>query len=119
MIPRKLILCALVAGGLAGCGDAHLGELYGRRTRGAFDAQAQAQAPAKGADPGALDADDAKLTLARQRGRGALGAPGAASASGLSGSAGFGGGAGGAPILGGSGGGAPAPSTPYRLDAIR
>src|SRR5262249_21163895 len=61
--------------GLSGCGDAHLGDYYGRRTHTAFDAQAQA----KGGDSaGTLDADDAKITLARQRGRALPGTPGAA-----------------------------------------
>jgi len=104
----------------AGCGDAHLGDAYGRRTHNAFEAQAQA----KGADSaGTLDADDAKITLARQRGRAVPGTPGAAY-----------GAAPGAPYSGTSYGGSPgssssgmtsagipasSPSTPLRLDAVR
>lgn len=113
---------AMVATGLSGCGDAHLGDYYGRRTHTAFEAQAQA----KGADSaGTLDADDAKITLARQRGRAVPGTPGA----------GYGG-TPGAPITGTSYGGSPypgssstgmtsagipasSPSAPIRLDAVR
>lgn len=112
---------AMVATGLSGCGDAHLGDAYGRRTHSAFEAQAQA----KGAESaGTLDADDAKITLARQRGRAVPGTPGAYGANP------------GAPTTGTSYGGSPypgasstgmtsagipasSPSAPIRLDAVR
>jgi len=113
---------AMIAIGVSGCGDAHLGDYYGRRTHNAFDAQAQA----KGGDSaGTLDAEDAKITLARQRGRALPGTPGAAY-----------GAAPGAPYTGTSYGGSPypgasstgmtsagipasSPTAPLRLDAVR
>jgi hypothetical protein len=103
----------------AGCGDAHLGDAYGRRTHNAFEAQAQA----KGADAaGTLDADDAKITLARQRGRAVPGTPGAAY--GAAPGASYGGTSYGSPGSSSSGmtsAGIPAssPSSPLRLDAVR
>jgi hypothetical protein len=113
----------LTAVGLTGCSDAHLGDYYGRRTRTAFEAQAQAQAK-PGDSAGSLDADDAKITLARQRGRALPGTPGAAmggypgttygaspypSAAGMAGSSGM------------TSAGIPAspPTGPIRLDAVR
>jgi len=102
----------------SGCGDAHLGDGYGRRTRNAFDAQAQAKG---GESAGGLDADDAKTTLARQRGRALPGAPGAAAIGGLPGSGGmtYGGSSGGMSSTTSAGIPASTPSAPVRLDAVR
>jgi hypothetical protein len=76
------ILCAAVFGALgagilvgAGCADTHLGDGFGRRAHSALEAQAQARGV--GDSAGSLDSDDAKITLARQRGRAIPGAPGA------------------------------------------
>ena len=114
---------AMVVTGLGGCGDAHLGDYYGRRTHNAFDAQAQA----KGGDSaGTLDADDAKITLARQRGRAVPGTPGAAYGAAGAGYGASGTSYGGSPYPGASSTGmtsagvpASSPSTPLRLDAVR
>lgn len=110
----------LGAAGLAGCGDAHLGDAYGRRTRSAFDTQAQA----KGGDSaGTLDSDDAKVTLARQRGRALPGTPGANAAA--QGTSGYGGmpypTMGGTSSSGMTSAGIPSssPGGPIRLDAVR
>jgi hypothetical protein len=114
----KILLALWALAELAGCADPHLGDFYGRRTRAALDAQAQA---ASGGDsPGTLDADDAKVTLARQRGRAVPGTAGAAQAVPPLGAYGFGG-AGGAGMVGGSTGGVPSssPSGQLRLDAVR
>jgi hypothetical protein len=116
-----LLVCvglAMIATGLTGCGDAHLGDAYGRRTKNAFDAQAQA----KGGDSaGTLDADDAKITLARQRGRAVPGTPGAA-VPGLPSGTTYGTSTyPGAGSTGMTSAGIPAasPTTPIRLDAVR
>ena len=118
----KILLAFWVLAELAGCADSHLGDLYGRRTRSAFDAQAQV---AVGDSAGTLDADDAKITLARQRGRVVPGTGGAAQA--VPGMGGYGtgygySGAGNNNIIGGStSGGVPSssPSGQIRLDAVR
>jgi hypothetical protein len=111
----KILLALWALGTLAGCADPHLGDLYGRRTRTALDAQAQTSG---GDSAGRLDADDAKLTLARQRGRAAPGTAGAAQALPSTGAYGYSG-----TILGGSSAGAVAPSSPsggqLRMDAVR
>jgi hypothetical protein len=107
----KILLAFWALAELAGCADPHLGDFYGRRTRAAFDAQAQASG---GGSAGTLDADDAKITLARQRGRAIPGTAGAAPMGA------YGGGAG-AVILSGSSGSVPSssPSGQIRLDAVR
>jgi hypothetical protein len=106
--------CAFVLiAGAAGCADTHLGDFHGRRARGALDAQAQAQPLARGGDSaGTLDADDAKLTLARQRGRGIQGVGSTGQP------AGYGAGLG---VGGSTAAGIPSstPSGPIRLDAVR
>lgn len=114
----KILLACWALAGLAGCADAHLGDFYGRRTRTALDAQAQASG---GDSAGTLDADDAKNTMARQRGRAAPGSAGAAQAVPFMGGAGYGG-VGGSAIVGGTmSGGVPSssPSGQIRLDAVR
>lgn len=58
---KRIVLFALVLGG---CADAHLGDGYGRRTRGALDAQAQN----RGEVSRAIDGEDAKAVLSRHRG---------------------------------------------------
>jgi hypothetical protein len=107
----------------AGCADQHLGDLVGRRNRAVFDAQAAA----KGAESaGVLDADDAKIALARHRGRALPGTPGASmpgTSSSMAGSYGgfSGGGGGGAMQSGTTAAGIPgsSPVAPIRLDAVR
>ena len=113
----KILLAFWALAELAGCADTHLGDFYGRRTRAALDAQAQASG---GASAGTLDADDAKVTLARQRGRLPPGT--GPSAAGITGSGNGYGGTGGGAIVGGStSGGVPSssPSGQLRLDAVR
>jgi hypothetical protein len=59
---RQMLTIMGIAGMCAACGDVHLGDGYGRRTRTALDAQAENT----GADgPGTLDAEDAKVTMAK------------------------------------------------------
>jgi hypothetical protein len=88
------------AGMCAACGDVHLGDGYGRRTRTALDAAAENT----GADgPGTLDAEDSKLTMAKQHNPTMQSANGTAGGSG-----GFGGG--GAIMLPASGGAMPGSS---------
>ncbi len=57
------VLLAFTVSGLAACGDAHMGEGYGRRTKTALDAQA-----ARGGEGGLpLDGDDARMVMQQHR----------------------------------------------------
>jgi hypothetical protein len=110
-----MIRIALLALALAGCADPHLGDVYGRRLRTAFDAQRDAKT-----DGATLDADDAKLVSARHHSKPAPGTPGAAPTGGMGAmSGGQMGGSYGSSTSGMSTGVAPAPQTGLRLDAAR
>jgi hypothetical protein len=59
---RQMMTIMGFAGMCAACGDVHLGDGYGRRTRTALDAAAENT----GADgPGTLDGEDSKLTMTK------------------------------------------------------
>ncbi len=108
-----MIRIVLLTLALAGCADPHLGDVYGRRTRTALDAQRDAKT-----EGAVLDADDAKLVSARHHSKPAPGTPGAQQPSaGMSGSfmsGSYGG------SSGSSTGVAPSPQTGgIRLDASR
>lgn len=60
---RRLVTIASLAAALLGCGSPHLGDGYGRRVRGALDAQTQTRGEANRA----IDGTDAKLVLRRHR----------------------------------------------------
>lgn len=60
ILRRKLALVLL----FAGCADAHLGELYGRRTRSALDSSRDAKS-----EGAVIDSDDAKLVSTRHHNR--------------------------------------------------
>jgi hypothetical protein len=107
----RFVICALL---LAACADPHLGDIYGRRTRSALDAQRDAKT-----EGATLDADDAKLISAKHHSKPAPGTPGAQQAVPSMGSYG-----GGSSSYGGSSGssstGVPSsPQTGIRLDAAR
>ncbi|HKA86203.1 MAG TPA: hypothetical protein VKE22_01010 [Haliangiales bacterium] len=101
-----LVLPVLVLGA---CADVHLGDDYGKKTRAVF--QAQAEAPGTG--EGMIDAEDARLILARHRNK--VQQPGAA---------GYGGATFQTPVLVGTGGGTMGAGqgsvvAPIKLESVR
>jgi len=56
---RRVLVCLL----FCACADIHLGDDYGKRTKGTF----QAQADAAGGKDSMLDAEDARMILSRHR----------------------------------------------------
>ena len=64
---RRFVGIAFLAAALFGCASPHLGDGYGRRTRGALDAQTQT----RGEVNRAIDGTDARLVLRQHRDTGA------------------------------------------------
>ena len=109
---KRMLLASLLLVGA--CADAHMGELYGRRTKAAFDAQRDGKAEGV-----ALDSADAKLVTVRHHNTPAQGGgqpSGATLSIPLQGS--YGGSSGGTSSMTGVAPSGP-PAGGIRLDAVR
>ena len=107
---KTLLLASLLLVGA--CADAHLGDVYGRRTRAALDAERDARTEGT-----TLDAQDAKLVSQRHHNTPTQGAAPATSAILVPTSGGYGGSSGGSSMSGVAPAGPPAGG--IRLDAVR